>query len=209
MQHLSRETLAIQEVVLHDKHEEKGRGKQNYDDKDGQSVEDMLNDLLEEEQEEEDNQKDAGMATAYTLCQVRPMELSIRMIVIAGHDNLFKLNVLQLGIRERIQSHRSQIVSLHEQIAAAQSLDRMSQAQEGITELFTQIHHLRAGATESEIIVREITRDIKNLDLAKKNIVSSITGIKRFQMLVVAFDQLKRQAKGKKYRESAQALSVS
>jgi hypothetical protein len=82
----------------------------------------------------------------------------------------------------------------------------MSQAQEMTTELFTQIHHLRAGATESEIIVREITRDIKYLDLAKKNITNSITGVKRFQMLLVAFDQLKKQSRGKRYKECAQAL---
>jgi hypothetical protein len=38
--------------------------------------------------------------------------------------------------------------------------------------------------------------------------VGSITGVKRFQMLVVAFDQLSRQAKGRHYKESAHALSV-
>ena len=106
----------------------------------------------------------------------------------------------------------------------------MSLAQERIAELFTEIHHLRAGATESEIIVREITRDIRNLDLAKKNITNSITGIKRFQMLVVAYEQLRklvnansaaaRAAPGqplassapnsdpRRYKEAAQALSA-
>jgi hypothetical protein len=111
----------------------------------------------------------------------------------------------------------------------------MSLAQERITELFTEIHHLRAGATESEIIVREITRDIRNLDLAKKNITNSITGIKRFQMLVVAYEQLRKLAnansaaarattaaalpssaapssepiaESRRYKEAAQALSA-
>lgn len=68
--------------------------------------------------------------------------------------------------------------------------DAMSTAQELITELFTQIQHLRGGATESEIIVREITREIKVLDLGKKNVTATMTGVKRFQMLVTAFDRL-------------------
>ena len=59
----------------------------------------------------------------------------------------------------------------------------MAAVQELIGDLFTQVHHLRSGATESEVVVRDITRDIKTLDLAKKNIVTSMTGVKRFQML--------------------------
>lgn len=85
----------------------------------------------------------------------------------------------------------------------------MSYAQEMIVELFTQIHHLRTGATESEIIVREITKEIKVLDLGKRNVTSSMTGIKRFQMLVNAFDQLMKQAKSRRYKESAHALSAT
>jgi hypothetical protein len=50
-------------------------------------------------------------------------------------------------------------------------------------DLLTHIHHLRSGATESEVVVREITRDIRSLDTSKKNIVSAMTGVKRFQML--------------------------
>jgi vacuolar protein sorting-associated protein 53 len=94
-------------------------------------------------------------------------------------------------------------------------------------ELLTQINHLRAGATETEVIVRDITHDIRNLDLAKRNIVASMTGVKRFQMLgrapfprdlcfsvpdqgsVNAFDQLMRLARAKRYRETAPALHVS
>ncbi len=42
---------------------------------------------------------------------------------------------------------------------------------------------IREKATESEAVVREITKDIQVLDLAKKNITRSITALKRFQML--------------------------
>lgn len=33
------------------------------------------------------------------------------------------------------------------------------------------------------MVVREITRDIQSLDLAKKNLIASMNALKRFQML--------------------------
>ena len=42
---------------------------------------------------------------------------------------------------------------------------------------------IREKATESEAIVRNITQDIQVLDLAKANLVLSMTTLKRLQML--------------------------
>lgn len=42
---------------------------------------------------------------------------------------------------------------------------------------------IREKATESEAVVRNITRDIQALDLAKKNLILSMTTLKRLQML--------------------------
>jgi hypothetical protein len=42
---------------------------------------------------------------------------------------------------------------------------------------------IREKATESEAIVRDITKDIQVLDLAKKNLITSMTALKRFQSL--------------------------
>jgi hypothetical protein len=42
---------------------------------------------------------------------------------------------------------------------------------------------IREKAAESEAIVRDITKDIQILDLAKKNLALSMTALKRFQML--------------------------
>jgi len=42
---------------------------------------------------------------------------------------------------------------------------------------------IRDAATESEVVVRDITRDIQSLDLAKRNLVASMNALKRFQML--------------------------
>ena len=45
---------------------------------------------------------------------------------------------------------------------------------------------IREKATESEAVVRNITKDIQVLDLAKKNLILSMTTLKRLQMLGVS-----------------------
>lgn len=44
---------------------------------------------------------------------------------------------------------------------------------------------IREKATESEEVVRNITKEIQVLDLAKKNLILSMTTLKRLQMLGV------------------------
>jgi len=42
---------------------------------------------------------------------------------------------------------------------------------------------IREKASESEAVVRNITKDIQVLDFAKKNLITSMTTLKRLQML--------------------------
>lgn len=46
---------------------------------------------------------------------------------------------------------------------------------------------IRENATESEAVVRNITKDIQVLDLAKKNLIHSMTTLKRLQMLGMSY----------------------
>jgi hypothetical protein len=50
-------------------------------------------------------------------------------------------------------------------------------------DLLGQMSRIREKATESEAVVRNITKDIQVLDLAKKNLITSMTMMKRLQML--------------------------
>ena len=87
---------------------------------------------------------------------------------------------------------------------------------------------IREKATESEAVVKNITKDIQVLDLAKKNLITSMTMMKRLQMLGVnsatfasihlclivyklvnALTQMEDLIREKKYSEVAQTLSVS
>jgi hypothetical protein len=87
---------------------------------------------------------------------------------------------------------------------------------------------IREKATESEAVVKNITKDIQVLDLAKKNLITSMTMMKRLQMLGVypppshshiscliiyklvnALTQMEDLIAEKKYSEVSQTLSVS
>lgn len=52
-----------------------------------------------------------------------------------------------------------------------------------LQDLLGQMSRIREKATESEAVVRDITKDIQALDLAKKNLILSMTTLKRLQML--------------------------
>ncbi|BGP16853.1 hypothetical protein JCM10213_002616 [Rhodosporidiobolus nylandii] len=113
-----------------------------------------------------------------------------------------------LMLRAKIQDIRSEVEELTELLERDQDPRRMGELQELIGDLLSQVTAIRDAATESEVVVRDITRDIQSLDLAKRNLVASMNALKRFQMLVNAFDQLTRLAKSRKYRETAQALAA-
>ena len=85
---------------------------------------------------------------------------------------------------------------------------------------------IREKATESEAVVRDITKDIQVLDMAKKNLITTMTTMKTLQMLgkypilaalsrfsssydtVNALTQLEDLIKEKKYSEVTQTLAV-
>jgi len=67
---------------------------------------------------------------------------------------------------------------------------------------------IREKATESEAVVRNITKDLQRLDLAKRNLSNSMALLKRLQMLVTALAQLEARLAAKEYPEVANALGA-
>ena len=70
------------------------------------------------------------------------------------------------------------------------SVQDIFEAQISITELFDKINDIKSKAAQSEKMVQEICSDIKKLDCAKNHLQSSITSLKRLQMLITAVNQL-------------------
>lgn len=69
-------------------------------------------------------------------------------------------------------------------------LQDITDAQIAINELFGKIHDIKSKASQSEKMVQEICSDIKKLDCAKNHLQSTITSLKRLQMLITAVSQL-------------------
>ncbi|EGO00491.1 hypothetical protein SERLA73DRAFT_122492 [Serpula lacrymans var. lacrymans S7.3] len=112
----------------------------------------------------------------------------------------------RLAQNERDLQH--EIDSLQAELKQDQDPSRMQKIQEMISDLLGQMSRIREKATESEAVVRNITKDIQVLDLAKRNLILSMTTLKRLQMLVNAITQLEDHIAEKRYDEVAQTLSA-
>uniref|UniRef100_A0A0G4GKS5 Uncharacterized protein n=1 Tax=Chromera velia CCMP2878 TaxID=1169474 RepID=A0A0G4GKS5_9ALVE len=75
-----------------------------------------------------------------------------------------------------------------------------------LRELLQRTLHMRARAADSEKLVQEICRDIRALDLGKRNLTATIKALKRLVMLVTALDQLRVHASEKEYTQAAQSI---
>lgn len=84
----------------------------------------------------------------------------------------------------------------------------LEEAQKGIKQLFVQIKDIKERAEKSEEMVREITRDIKQLDCAKKNLTLAITTLNHLHMLVGGVDTLKSLTEKRLYGEIALPLQA-
>ncbi|XP_032672453.1 vacuolar protein sorting-associated protein 53 homolog [Odontomachus brunneus] len=77
----------------------------------------------------------------------------------------------------------------------------LEDAQKVIGKLFVHIKDIKDKAEKSEEVVKEITRDIKQLDFAKRNLTASITALNHLHMLVEGVDTLKVLTQKKLYGE--------
>ncbi|TEB37202.1 hypothetical protein FA13DRAFT_1682098 [Coprinellus micaceus] len=122
--------------------------------------------------------------------------------------SLERLQDVQTQLADTQQQLQEEIDSLQAELKRNQDPERMSIIQEMISDLLGQMSRIREKATESEAVVRNITKDIQVLDLVKRNLIHSTTTIKRLQMLVNALTQLEDLMKEKKYAEVAQKLGA-
>ncbi|KAJ3505368.1 hypothetical protein NLJ89_g7457 [Agrocybe chaxingu] len=122
--------------------------------------------------------------------------------------SLAHLEAVSARLAETHQELQKEVDALQAELKDSQDPERMSVIQEMISDLLGQMSRIREKATESEAVVKNITKDIQVLDLAKKNLITSMTMMKRLQMLVNALTQLEDLIKEKQYKEVAQTLSA-
>jgi chromosome segregation ATPase len=102
-----------------------------------------------------------------------------------------QINALDGDISKAVQS---------QSIAGQQASTDIEDAQLSIQELFIKINDIKSKAAQSEQMVQEICADIKKLDYAKTHLQTSITSLKRLQMLITAVGQLELLAQEYQYR---------
>ncbi|KAL1954986.1 hypothetical protein VTO42DRAFT_393 [Malbranchea cinnamomea] len=114
------------------------------------------------------------------------------------------------ALRDYQDELNDDIESLTEAQAASnkQNVERIQAAKADMEELFKKIDDVRERALKTEQAITEMTADIKKLDNAKKNLILSMTALKRLQMLTTAYEQLKALSRTRQYRDCAQLLQA-
>lgn len=131
--------------------------------------------------------------------QLFPTEQSLSTI----DDVLIKMETECKQIDENIRSVvRSQTTTAQDGRCA------LSEAQKVIGHLFEQIIEIKTRAEKTEDMVKEITRDIKQLDWAKKNLTSAITTLNHLHILVGGIENLSKLAENRQYGELLNPLQA-
>eukprot|EP00300_Choanocystis_sp_HF-7_P004984 c13815_g1_i3.p1 GENE.c13815_g1_i3~~c13815_g1_i3.p1 ORF type:complete len:998 (+),score=255.91 c13815_g1_i3:1-2994(+) len=114
-------------------------------------------------------------------------------------------------MRQRVTKLDNKIVTaIREQgKSGKKAKDDLRDAEAAIQELFGKLVAIKEQSQASESMVQEICRDIKALDYAKTHLTSTITTLKRLQMLVTAVDQLKAMATSRQYLQAANLLEAT
>ena len=87
--------------------------------------------------------------------------------------------------------------------------NQLTSSYTNIKELQERVKIMRQKAENSEFMVEDICKDIRNLDTAKKNLTKTITSLKRLAMLTHAIEQLAECCINKEYRKVAALLNAS
>ncbi|CAD8075883.1 unnamed protein product [Paramecium primaurelia] len=115
---------------------------------------------------------------------------------------------------EKLQSELTQLQSelqedIHEHAVMQNKIWRDVQDVEQLSQgIVTEIQEIKQKAEKSEDLVYSMCKDIKSLDIAKRNLTFSIAALKKFIMMLTAIEKLKEHCKDKKYAEVANLLSA-
>lgn len=82
----------------------------------------------------------------------------------------------------------------------------LDEAKSAVRELFERIKAIKSKAEQSEALVSDVCRDIKSLDIAKRNLTLTVTALKRLVMLVTALEQLRTLSQSRKYEEASRLI---
>ena len=118
------------------------------------------------------------------------------------------------GIREAV-TERMDVLddrisgALQRQSETAEATQKhVQEAKASVASLEQRIRQVQQKAGQSETAVREITKDMKKLDLAKRHLQSTITTLKRLHMLIHAVEQLRLACLNKPFPDFQSAANL-
>ncbi|CAG7834968.1 unnamed protein product [Allacma fusca] len=151
--------------------------------------------------------------------QVLPSDdpLDEREFDVVSHINsLFPTEQSLAGLNDVISSVEEQITHIDHEIrgfvrdqtgkGGLDGVSALSRAQASIEALVAKVMDMKGRAEQSEAAVRDMTRDIRQLDTAKKNLTAAITTLNHLNMLVSGVDTLENMVKARQYGDVANLL---
>jgi len=96
--------------------------------------------------------------------------------------------------------------------------ERINELQHELEDLFSAVENVKNKAEKADGVMGQLTGGIRRLDGGKQNLTTSMTALKRLQMLsnsiyyeadlATAYEQLLTYSKSRQYKETAQLLQV-
>ncbi|CAG5085345.1 Oidioi.mRNA.OKI2018_I69.PAR.g10870.t1.cds [Oikopleura dioica] len=118
-----------------------------------------------------------------------------------NEQSLSNLDEVILELSERIEHHEGEVSNLiregHQD--GKQSAQMLDEAQVDLQKLVSSIMEIKTRAEESERMVSEITRDIRQLDQAKRNLTASITTLNHLHIVLDGVENLEKATTARDY----------
>ena len=113
-------------------------------------------------------------------------------------------------LKKELSELNSELISsIHEHALLNTELNSEIQKSNSTTiSIISEVATIKEKAEKSENLVYEMCKDIKSLDIAKKNLTFSITALKKFIMMLTAIDKLREYCEMRKYKDVANLLSA-
>lgn len=112
------------------------------------------------------------------------------------------------GLKKQLSELNTElIVSIHDHaLLNAEIQTEIQKSAQTTKEIVKEVSTIKEKAEKSENLVIEMCKDIKSLDVAKKNLTFSITALKKFIMMLTAIDKLREHCELRRYRDVSNLL---
>ncbi|KAL2315169.1 GARP complex subunit Vps53 [Schizosaccharomyces pombe] len=121
------------------------------------------------------------------------------------------LGSLRLSLSERLQESVKKLDANKKTYEDAKLSmgEKMDDLNSSIVSLLQDLSTLQSVAENTQSSIVQMTSEIKNLDFAKQNLATSMTMLKRLQMLVTAYEKLRTLRQNQKFGEAISLMQAT